>query len=321
MDIIRILDPEAHTKHPDMIFPEPEFPHVWDRLYHTTQEELADRARGYQILVINKLRITAEILDRLPDLRMIAMFATGYNNIDVPACQSHGVALANIRGYGTESVAEHALGLLITLARNTVRYRESVRDLTWSRQSNFCLMDYPITDLFRKKLLIIGCGAIGKRLAEICQRGFDMEILISERKGASTCRPGRIPFAEGLQEADFVSINCPFLPETRGLIGEKELSLMKPGAFLINTGRGGIVNETDLARALQENRLGGAGLDTLEKEPPAPDNPLIPLLSTRNLIITPHAAWLGDIAKRNIGGELVKNMEAFVRGEERNRIV
>jgi glycerate dehydrogenase len=321
MDIIRILDPEAHTKHPDMIFPVPEFPHVWDRLYHTSQEELAEKARGYQILVINKLRITAEILDRLPDLRMIAMFATGYNNIDVAACQSHGVALANIRGYGTESVAEHALGLMLTLARNTIRYRESVRDLTWSHQHNFCLMDYPITDLFRKKLLIIGYGAIGKRLAEICHRGLDMEILISERKGAAECRPGRISFTAGLQEADFVSINCPFLPETRGLIGEPELNLMKPGAFLINTGRGGIVNEADLARALQENRLGGAGLDTLEKEPPAPDNPLIALLSTRNLIITPHAAWLGDIAKRNIGGELVKNMEAFVRGEERNRIV
>ena len=162
MDIIRILDPEAHTKHPDMIFPEPEFPHVWDRLYHTTQEELADRARGYQILVINKLRITAEILDRLPDLRMIAMFATGYNNIDVPACQSHGVALADIRGYGTESVAEHALGLLITLARNTVRYRESVRDLTGAARAISVSWIIPLRISSGKSSLLSAAAPSGK---------------------------------------------------------------------------------------------------------------------------------------------------------------
>ncbi len=321
MNTIRILSPEAHTEHPDMAFPVPEFPHIWDRLRHTPQNELVQKARGYHILVINKLRITSEILDKLPELRMIAMLATGYNNIDTAACKRHGVALANIRGYGTESVAEHAVGMMLTLARNIIRYRERVSDLTWSGQNNFCLMNYPITDLYGKKLLIIGMGAIGKRIAEIAGKGFNMEIMVSERKGASECRTGRVPFCQGLKEADIVSINCPYLPETRNLIAREELAIMKPGAFLINTGRGGIVCEKDLAEALLQERLGGAGLDTLEKEPADPENPLLPLLKTGNLVITPHTAWLGDLAVRKIGGELVKNMEAFVRGEERNRIV
>ena len=164
-------------------------------------------------------------------------------------------------------------------------------------------------------------GAIGKRIAEIASNGFNMEIMVSERKEASECRPGRVPFYQGLKEADVISINCPYLPETRNLIAGKELSLMKPGALLINTGRGGIVCEQELAKALIQEHLGGAGLDTLEKEPADPDNPLLPLLKTGNLIITPHTAWLGDLAIKKIGGELVKNMEAFIRGEERNRIV
>ncbi len=321
MQTLKILSPEAHTDHKDIIFPTPNFEHEWKKLYGTKQEDLVKVAQGYDILVINKLKITEEVLQNLPQLKLIAMLATGYNNIDVEACRRHGVALCNIRGYGTESVAEHAFSLMLALARNIGRYSNKVADLTWSKQNNFRLMDYPVIDLFNKKLLIIGYGAIGKRIAQIAKNGFGMEVLIAERKEASSIRDNRIAFNEGLKQADFIIVSCPAVNETINLISEEEFKLMKTSALLINIARGGIVDETALANALKNDQIMGAAIDTVAIEPINENNPLLSLLKTHNLIITPHIAWLGDIAIANIGKELVANINAFVEGEERNRVV
>ncbi len=317
---IKIFSPEQQTVHPKIEFPEFSFPYIWDKESYVTQEDLAKKAQGYDIVVINKLHITERELSELPNLKMVAMLATGYNNIDVDACRRHHVALANIQGYGTESVAEHAMGLILSVAKNLNRYNDLVKNKSWSNSGNFCLMYYPLFDLKGKKLLIIGNGAIGKRLSEIAAKGFGMEILLSARKNAKVIPEGRVDFYEGLKLADVISVNCPLNTETLNLISNEEFAVMKKDALIINTARGGIINEEALAHALTNDLIAGAATDTVSKEPIPKESPLLPLLNTKNLIITPHCAWLSDIAIKNIGIEFVKNIEAFVKRERRNRI-
>jgi glycerate dehydrogenase len=238
--------------------------------------------------------------------------------VDLDYCCAHGIVVSNIRNYAVHAVPEHAFMLILALRRNLLAYRDDVRQGLWQRSEQFCLMHRPIHDLNGATLGVIGFGALGQAVARLGEV-FGMRVLIAERKGAREVRVGRTAFETVLAESDVVSLHTPLTPESRNLIGAAELACMKPTAILINTARGGLVDETALAEALRHGTIAGAGFDVLTEEPPHRGNPLLDL-DLPNFILTPHNAWASAEAQQNMADQLVDNIEAFVRGEPRNRV-
>lgn len=299
----------------------PVFPHDWAEYARTVPAELDARLAGVTIAIVNKLPFTAELIGRLPDLKMVAVAATGTNNVDLAACQARGIVVSNIRGYARQTVPEHALALLMALSRNLVAYRASVQAGRWQCSDQFCFFDHPIRDLHGQTLGVIGSGDLGDGFARLAE-ALGMTVLKAERKGAATVRPGYAAFELVVAESDAISLHCPLTPETRHLIGVAELAAMKPTALLINTARGGLVDEAALAAALRAGTIGGAGFDVLSEEPPKGDNPLLApdVLALPNFILTPHVAWASAPAMQALADQLIDNIEAFARGEPRNRV-
>ena len=295
------------------------FPAHYREYPATAAEQLLEHAAGAEVLISNKVPLGREALARLPALKLVAIAATGYNHVDVDACRERGVAVCNVRHYGDHTVAEHALTLMLALMKNLPAYQRDVAAGVWSQAKQFCHFGAPIREMRGAVLAIVGSGGIGGELAAMA-RAFGMEVLFAERKGAAQAREGRVPFDAALARADVVSLHCPLTDETRGMIAQAELMAMKPGAILINTARGGLVDEADLVAALKYGQLGGAGFDVLSSEPPAPDNPLLKA-RLPNLIVTPHVGWASAEAMRRLAAQLVENIEAFVRGEALNRLV
>ncbi len=299
----------------------PGFAHEWIEYPRSLQDEVEARLAGATIAIVNKVQLDAAMIARLPALKMVAVAATGTNNVDLEACRSRGIVVSNIRGYAVHTVPEHALALMLALSRNLVAYRESVQAGRWQRSEQFCFFDHPIRDLNGATLTIVGSGSLGAGVAQLAA-AFGMHIVRAERKQAVTCREGYVPFAEALAVADVVSLHCPLLPETQGLIGVGELRAMKSSALLINTSRGGLVDEAALVRALKEGWIAGAGFDVLSKEPPRDGNPLLDpeLLSLPNFLLTPHVAWASRPAMQSLADQLSENIEAFARGAPQNRV-
>jgi glycerate dehydrogenase len=294
----------------------PGFAHEWREYDTTSPEETLERLKGAMVAVTNKVPLRQAVLAQLPDLKMIAVVATGFDCVDAEYCRTRGIVVANVPDYARISVAEHVLLLMLALRRNLVAYQEAVRDGRWSASPYFTFLDFSSEDIQGTTLGLVGYGAIAKEV-EKRARAFDMRVVVSERKGASSVRSGRISFEQVLRESDIISLHAPVTRETRGMIGVAELAQMKRGSLLINTARGALVDEEALLRALKEGSLGGAGLDVLKEEPPRLENPMV---QTRlpNLIITPHVAWSSRQAVKIMGEELVKNIEAFVAGKPRN---
>ena len=301
-------------------FRRPEFPHDYDEYPLTAPEQVAQRVQGASIVITNKVVLRGELLAALPQLKMIACAATGTDNVDLDWCRSHGIVVSNIRGYAANTVPEHAIALAMALRRNLLAYRRDVQAGKWQRSSNFCFFDHPIRDLHGATLGLVGRGSLGEGVARLAE-AFGMRVLWAEHKGVDAAKvsPGRTAFEDVLRQSDVVSLHCPLNAETRGLIGEAELRLMKPDAVLINTARGGIVDEAALARALKEGWIGGAGFDVLSQEPPREGNPLLEL-DLPNFILTPHVAWASAGAMQALLDQLTGNLEAFARGEPRNRV-
>ncbi|MFK7090172.1 D-2-hydroxyacid dehydrogenase [Chromobacterium violaceum] len=285
----------------------------------TASEQLAAHAAGADIVISNKVPLSREAIAALPELRLVAIAATGYNHVDLDACRERGVAVCNIRHYGDHTVAEHAFMLMMALMKNLPAYQRDVAAGVWSQSRQFCHFGAPIREVRGATLAIVGSGGIGGQLAQMA-RAFGMEVLFAERKGATRAREERVPFDEALARADVVSLHCPLTEETRGMIAQPELMAMKPGAILINTARGGLVDEADLVAALKYGQLGGAGFDVLSSEPPSPDNPLLKA-RLPNLIVTPHVGWASGEAMRRLAAQLVANIEAFVDGRKVNRLI
>ncbi|WP_440026885.1 D-2-hydroxyacid dehydrogenase [Chromobacterium amazonense] len=294
------------------------FPAHYREYPATSLEQIVDHAIEADIVISNKVRLSRETIARLPRLKLIAIAATGYNHVDLEACRERGVAVCNIRHYGDHTVAEHALTLMLALMKNLPAYQRDVAAGLWSQAKQFCHFGAPIREMRGAVLGIVGSGGIGSQLAGMA-RAFGMEVLFAERKGLAQAREGRTPFGEVLARADVISLHCPLTDETRGLIAQPELMAMKPGAILINTARGGLVDEADLVAALKYGQLGGAGFDVLSVEPPALDNPLLKA-RLPNLIVTPHVGWASGEAMRRLAAQLADNIEAFVRGEPANRL-
>ena len=291
----------------------PAFEHVWRDYGSTRPEEAEARLAGATVAVVNKLPLGAELLARLPALRLIAVAATGTDNLDLDFCRGHGIEVRNVRGYARETLPEHVLMLMLALSRDLVGHREDVRAGLWQRAGQFCLHTREIRDLHGAALGLVGYGTLGRGVERLAL-AFGMEVLVSERRGAGRVREGRTPFEGVLRGSDVLSLHVPLNEETRGMLGRRELSLMKPSAILINCARGGVVDEAALAEALREGRIAGAGVDVLSTEPPGDDNPLLDP-SLPNLIVTPHVAWAGRRAQQTLADQLIDNIEDFVNGQ------
>jgi len=285
---------------------------------HTRQQDVGRAIAGMEVVLVNKLRITREVIEGAPDLQLIALAATGTNNIDLDAARERGAAVCNLRDYCTASVVQHVFGVLLLLTHKLREYDALVRSGAWQRGEQFCLLDYPIRELAGRKLGIVGYGALGKGVARAAQ-AFGLEVLIANRPGGERAT-GRMDLHELLPQVDVLSLHCPLSPATTGLIGASELGLMKPDAVLINTARGALVDSQALADALHAGRLGGAAIDVLPQEPPVDGNPLL-AGDIPNLIVTPHIAWAARDARQRCLDEMAANVEDFRRGGRRGRVV
>ena len=296
----------------------PDFAHEWHEYPRTAPEEVFDRIQDASIVITNKVVLSGDLLARLPKLKLIAEAATGTDNIDLAWCRAHGLAVTNIRGYAADTVPEHVMMLALALRRQLLAYRHDLTAGKWQQSPQFCFFDHPLRDLHGATIGLIGRGSLGNGVARLAE-AFGMHVLWGEHKGSPSVRPGYVPFDRVLAEADVLSLHCPFTAETRGMIGAAELAAMKRSAILINTARGGLVDETALLSALRDGIIAGAGLDVLTKEPPRDGNPLLDL-DLPNLIVTPHVAWASDGAMQRLADQLIDGIEAFVRGEPCNRV-
>ena len=295
-----------------------DFPHTLSSYGTTEAHETLERIRGADIVITNKVVISAQAFAENPQLKLVAVTATGVNNVDVEAAKQNGTAVCNIRAYGNESVAEHAFMMMITLMRNLPAYQRDVAAGLWENSPFFCHLGAPMRDLNGKTLAIFGRGNIGKTLATYAQ-AFKMNVVFAEHKNAQSVRDGYVSFDEAIRSADVVSLNCPLTPQTTNMIGEAELQQMKPGAILINCGRGGLVDEAALVAALKYGQIGGAGFDVLTQEPPRDGNPLLKA-RLPNLIVTPHIAWASQEAANRLFDILLDNINRFVAGNPQNLV-
>ncbi|WP_263144070.1 2-hydroxyacid dehydrogenase [Pseudomonas sp. RIT-PI-AD] len=276
--------------------------------------QVGERLRGAQVAIVNKVRLDAATLAACPELKLVLVSATGTNNVDLAAAAARGVTVCNCQGYGTASVAQHTLALLLALATRLDDYQQAVRQGRWQRASQFCLLDYPIVELDGKVLGLLGHGELGSAVARLAE-AFGMRVLLGQLPGRPP-REGRLPLDELLPQVDALTLHCPLTEQTRNLIDARRLAQMKPGAFLINAARGGLVDEQALADALRRGHLGGAATDVLSEEPPTRGNPLLAADIPR-LLVTPHSAWGSREARQRIVGQLAENATAYFAGAPR----
>jgi glycerate dehydrogenase len=284
----------------------------------TAPSEIVERLNGATIAIINKVPLRAETLVELPQLKMIAVAATGYDVVDIPYCKDHGIAVANIRNYAVHTVPEHAFALILMLRRNILAYREDVQNGVWNKSDQFCFLTHDIGDLHGATLGIIGEGAIGQATANIA-RAFGMRVLFADHEPPKVAGVEFTPFEQVLAESDVISLHCPLTPATRGLIDLAAMRRMKRNALLINTARGGLVDEGALIKALDEKLIAGAGFDVLTVEPPRHGHPLLDVRRP-NFILTPHVAWASDGAMQFLADQLIDNIELWAAGKPQHLV-
>lgn len=288
----------------------------WQLYGATSASQVWQRMEHAEIVVTNKVVLNASLLQQASRLRYIGIAATGCDNVDVATAKKLGITVCNVKAYSTATVIQHTIGLLIALASKIVDYDRLVKEGEWINAKYFCLQNYKTMELEGKILGIVGYGAIGSGVAKVAEQ-LGMKILIAKREGQNSSN--RKLLKEMLAEVDVLSLHCPLNDQTRHLIGEKELSMMKKGALLINVSRGGLIDEQALAEALLSGHLGGAALDVVSKEPPHQDNPLFQKLP--NLIITPHVAWSSFEARKRLLSEVAENIKCFIKGAPRNVVM
>lgn len=314
MEVIVFLDSEglpAKLRHPG-------FPHEWRDYPTSSPEVVVERLRDATIAIIDRVCLGEAELAQLPRLKLIAVAATGFDNVDIEACSRRGIAVANVRNW-SKSVPEHVFALILALRRQLLSYHGLVQGGAWQRAENYTMLQEPLPlSLSGNVLGLIGYGGLGRAVVDLA-KAFGMRVLIAERKGAGTIRDGRTSFDDVLRESSVLVVLCPLTEETRGLIGSAELRRMPGHALLINCARGGIVDEQALAAALRRGDIAGAGVDVLSEEPPRSGNPLL-TLKQPNLIVTPHVAWASVQSLQALADQLIGNIEAFVAGTPRNLV-
>ncbi|MBS6284768.1 2-hydroxyacid dehydrogenase [Haemophilus parainfluenzae] len=310
MNIV-FLDSTAIPKH--IPIPRPSFPHNWVEYEYTSAKQTIERAKDADIIITSKVILSREVLQQLPKLKLIALTATGTNNVDLDAAKELGVTVKNVTGYSATTVPEHVLGMIFALKHSLAGWLRDQMEAKWAESKQFCYFDYPITDVRGSTLGVFGKGCLGTEVGRLAN-AVGMKVLYAEHKDATVCREGYTPFEEVLRQADIVTLHCPLTETTKNLMNADTLSQMKKGAFLINTGRGPLIDELALVDALKTGHLGGAALDVMVKEPPEKDNSLILAAKTMpNLIITPHIAWASDSAVTTLVGKVMQNIEEFIQ--------
>lgn len=287
---------------------------VYDR---TPADLVVERAQDAEIIFTNKTPLGEDLLGQLPALKFIGVLATGYNIINTDVAKQKGISVANVPGYGTASVVQLTFALLLELTQHVKHHSDAVREGKWARSVDWCFWDFPLIELAGKTMGIIGFGSIGEKVGDIAT-AFGMNIIGSKRHQTDQSHRANFRWAEIpelLEQSDVVSIHCPLTPDTQGLINKENLALMKPSAFLLNTSRGPIVMDQDLADALNSGVIAGAGIDVLSKEPPAADNPLF---TAKNCLITPHIAWATKEARSRLMDMTVQNLATFLDGKPVN---
>jgi glycerate dehydrogenase len=294
---------------------EPAFPHEYREYSATAPDEVVERLKDATMAIVNKVPLRAAALVQLPKLRLVAVAATGTDNIDKEFCRKHEITVVNIRNYAHNTVPEHVLSLVFALRRNLIPYHDDVRRGAWQRARQFCFIAHPIRDVAGSTMGIIGFGAIGRAVAGRAE-ALGMRVLAHD----VIDHPGLVDLATLLEQSDVVTLHLPLTATTRNMIGAAELALMRPDAILINTARGGLVDEHALATALRAGHIGGAGIDVLTTEPPTSGNVLLEL-ELPNLIVTPHVAWASREAMQLLADQLVDNLEAFAAGAPKNVVL
>lgn len=290
----------------------PRFPHQYREYAATAPEEIVPRLRGAEIAIINKVPMRAATLAQLPELRLIAVAATGTDVVDKAFCREHGIVVSNIRNYAVNTVPEHTLALIFALKRSLLAYAQDVRRGRWGEIDQFCYFDHPIRDVTGSTLGVVGFGALGRSVAQRAE-ALGMHVLATDVVDF----PGKVSLDALLAASDIVSLHCPLTPETRNIIGAAQLARMRRHAILINTARGGLVDEAALVEALRKGLIAGAGIDVLTTEPPRQGNVLLDYAGP-NLIVTPHVAWASVEAMTALAEQLVGNIEAWAAGSPRN---
>lgn len=296
------------------------FDHQWIEYDFTSPELVVERLKSAQIVITNKVVLDAAVLRQLPELKLVAVSATGFNNIDIDYCREQSIAVTNVQGYATQSVPEHVVGMIFALKRNLIGYHNDIANGEWQRNKQFCFFTHPIGDVAGSTLGVVGSGALGQATAALA-RAVGMQVIYAEHKGANHCRNGYLPFEQVLMMADVLTLHCPLNERTHHLIGHQELTQMKPHSVLINTGRGGLVDEMALLEALKRGTIAGAGVDVFSQEPADDSNPLLANMNLPNLLLTPHVAWGSDSSIQNLANILMDNINAFHQGREQNRVV
>jgi glycerate dehydrogenase len=287
-------------------------------LCQSDDAKTAERVRDVEIVLLNRVELSRELLRGAPKLKLVAVAGTGTNNIDVVAARELGVGVCNVRGYCTSSVVQHVWGLILGLTQHVSDYARLVDNGSWNQNEVFTGLSLPIRELDGRIFGVVGWGELGRGAARVAE-AFGMRVVIANRRGESP-RPDRVELERLLAMSDIVSLHCPLSDSTRNLIGARELDLMKPDALLINTARGALVDGRALAAALRAGRLGGAGLDVLPQEPPPGDDPLLDP-DIPNLLLTPHVAWAAREARQRCLDEMAANIRDFARGGRRSRVV
>ena len=286
---------------------------IYDR---TSPDELLERAEGAQALLTNKVVINAENMKRLPDLKYIGVLATGTNVVDLEAASNLGIIVTNIPAYSTPFVAQHTLALILNIFNKVAEHSSSTKAGSWAECADFSYTHGTLFELQGKKLGIIGLGSIGQKVAEIA-KAFGMEICALESSRPASDSTPRLNKKDFFSSCDIITLHCPLSPESKEIINSQSLALMKKSAIVVNTGRGPLVNEQDLANALNQGQIAAAGLDVLSSEPPSPDNPL---LNAKNCYITPHIAWAAKECRERLIATAAKNLQAFTLGKELNKV-
>lgn len=317
--MMRVVFLDRDTMGPDIELTRPAFSHEWVAYDRTSAEEVIDRAREADIVITNKVPLRAETLEKLPELKMISVAATGYDVIDIDACRSRGIQVSNVRGYAVHTVPEHTFALILGLRRSIKAYAQDVIAGQWQRSGQFCFFNHPLKDLAGTRLGIIGEGAIGQSVASIA-RVFGMEPVFAAHKNVSGLGPLYTPWDEVIETSDILTLHAPLTEATRHCIDKYEFEQMTRKPLIINTARGGLVNERALVDALKAGQISGIGFDVLSKEPPSDDNPLLSVMDRPDVLLTPHIAWASLEARQEVWRQTIAHIDAFEKGEAVNAL-
>ena len=313
----RIVFLDSDTIGPTVQLNRPTHEHEWIAYDRSTPDEAIERLQHADIAITNKVPIRADALSMLPDLKMIAVAATGYDVIDIAACTERGITVSNVRGYAVNTVPEHAFALIFALRRNLIGYRSDVIRGKWQESGQFCFFSHDIRELSGSRLGIIGEGAIGQAVANI-GRALGMDTVFAAHKGVEGLGPLYTPFDEVIETSDVITLHAPLFPSTRHMISTPEFEAMKKKPTLVNTARGGLVDESALVDALERGLITGAGFDVLTTEPPTPDNPMLAVLDRPNVIVTPHVAWASHEAMQTLWDQMISHIDNFLDGRPSN---